>query len=528
MLTPEQRVAGLSPDLAQRVFAIARAMHLGQIDAAERVAIATLALAPKHPEILRLFGMLQHHRGRSEQAIDTLLQACAQRPDDAMIYNALSSAYESIKDYTRARAALNRACELGPDLAVCWFNLARRASMDGDSEAAIPALQRVVALQPQHANARAMLANLLRSDGKSAEAEDEFRRIIHDTPAQAGQAWWGLAMLKPMPLDGDDIRAMQRVLQDDKITDINRIFTGFALAMVLEASKDFAGAFAQMRSAHALSSRSENYDASRYSRNVAAIVEAFTPPPVGAVPAVGEEVIFIVSLPRSGSTLTEQILASHPQVEGSTELPDLGQVIMDESDRVRQAYPQWAQTHTPQQWHALGQEYLQRTKRWRAHKPRFTDKSPANWQHIGAILAMLPNARVVVCRRDPLETCLANYRYMFTRHPFTHEFSDLASHWKTFDRSVSQWKHLHPEHVREQVYENLVADPEAQIRELLAFCNLPFEESCLNFHTTQRRVTTPSAAQVREPIRRDTARADKYGALLDPLRIALDMPAWQA
>jgi hypothetical protein len=157
-----------------------------------------------------------------------------------------------------------------------------------------------------------------------------------------------------------------------------------------------------------------------------------------------------------------------------------------------------------------------------------TDKMPANWMYIGTILAMLPDARVVICRRDPLETCLACYRYMFARHPYTHTFADLAAHWRDFDRAVRHWQALYPDRVRVQVYENLVAEPEAQIRELLEFCGLPFEDACLNFHATERRVTTPSAAQVREPLRRDTARAGKYGALLDPLRDALGMPRFQA
>ncbi|HET8940791.1 MAG TPA: sulfotransferase, partial [Rudaea sp.] len=473
MMTPEQRVAGLPPEMVQRVYAIAQAMQSGQMDAAERVAIATLAKAPRHPELLRLVGMLQEYRGRSEQAVDTLLLARAQRPDDPMIYNSLGSAYGSLKDYKRARDALRRACELGPELTVCWFNYARRLLMDGDSEAAIEPLQRVLALQPTHPNARAMLANLLRADGETINAAAEFRRIIADNPATAGQAWWGLATLKPMPLNDTDIEIMRGVLQDDTAKDNDRIYIGFALAVALEAKEDFAGAFSTMQSAHAIAARTETYVAQRHADNVRVIVEAFTPPPQSAIPAQGEEVIFIVSLPRSGSTLTEQILASHSQVEGGTELPDLSQVIMDECDRVRQTYHQWVKTHSPQQWHALGQEYLRRTQRWRERRPRFTDKSPGNWQHVGAILAMLPNARVVVCRRDPLETCLACYRYIFVRHPFTHDLNDLASHWHTFDRTVRQWKQLYPDRIREQVYEDLVADPETQIRELLEFCNLP-------------------------------------------------------
>jgi hypothetical protein len=214
-------------------------------------------------------------------------------------------------------------------------------------------------------------------------------------------------------------------------------------------------------------------------------------------------------------------------VEGTSELHDLGQVIMDECDRQRRPFTEWARSHTPGQWRALGQAYLERTARWRHRRPRFTDKMPANWMYVGAILAMLPQARVVICRRDPLETCLGCYRYIFTQHPYTHDFDDLASHWRAFDRATKRWQKLFPGRVHVQEYETLVADPQGRIRALLDFCDLPFEESCLNFHATERRVATPSAAQVRQPIRRDTARADKYGALLDPLRAALGLPPFQ-
>ncbi|MEO8802750.1 MAG: sulfotransferase [Rudaea sp.] len=526
MLTQEQRFAGLSPALEPQVIAIGQSYDEGQIDAAERGAIAALAIAPNHPEVLRLFGMIQFRRGRVEAAIDTLLKARGLRPQDAAIYSNLGSMYDAIKDYTRSNAAMKRACELDPTVPAFWFNYARRLFIDAQTEDAISAFQRVIELDPQHANARAMLANLLRADGKMELAAEEYRRIISDDPAHAGHAWWGLATLKPIGINGADISKLRGTLADSTIGTVDRIFASFALAMALESEKDYAGAFDHMRAGHALARRNEAYDANKYAAHIDEITSAFRPRPMPADPACGDEVIFIVSLPRSGSTLTEQILASHSQVEGGSELPDLAQIIMDESDRVRMAYPHWVKTHTPLQWHRLGQEYLRRTQRWRERRPRSTDKSPGNWQHIGAILTMLPNARIVVCRRDPLETCLACYRYMFVRQPYTHDFADLARHLQTFDRSVCQWKQMYPDRVREQIYEDLVADPEAQIRELLEFCNLSFEENCLNFHNTQRRVTTPSAAQVREPIRRDTARADKYGALLDPLRLALGMPAF--
>jgi len=182
----------------------------------------------------------------------------------------------------------------------------------------------------------------------------------------------------------------------------------------------------------------------------------------------------------------------------------------------------------PEDWQRLGQRYLERTSHWSARKPVFTDKLPNNWHFIGAIRAMLPGARIVACRRDPLETCFSCYRQFLYNNEYTRTFGDVAAYWRDFDRSLKHWLGVHPESVYENVYEDLVADPEPAIRRLLAFCNLEFEPACLEFHKNTRDVRSPSATQVREPIRKNTARAPQYGALLDPLRAALNLAPFAA
>ncbi|MEO8460859.1 MAG: sulfotransferase, partial [Dokdonella sp.] len=244
--------------------------------------------------------------------------------------------------------------------------------------------------------------------------------------------------------------------------------------------------------------------------------------------AQGDEVIFIVSLPRSGSTLTEQILASHPEVEGGNELPDLQRILEAESRRRRKPFPVWVGEATPADWQRMGEEYLARTARWREKRPRFTDKLPRNWLQAGAALAMLPAARIVNSRRDALETCFACYRQLFAEHGFCYDIEDMAAYWHDYDRVCRKWAADFPDRFRDQHYEALLADPEGNTRELLAFCGLEFDPACLRFYETEREVHTPSAAQVREPLRKDTARSDRYGARLDPLRAALAGGAQQA
>jgi hypothetical protein len=273
---------------------------------------------------------------------------------------------------------------------------------------------------------------------------------------------------------------------------------------------------------HAHARKLQPWDAAAFARGLDAVLAAFATVPA-ATSERGHGTIFIVSLPRSGSTLTEQVLAKHSQVEASGELHDLPQVLAEESRQRGRHSPEWAAWMTDDNWRRLGERYLERTARWRKRKPFFTDKLPGNWMHIGAIRAMLPGAKVVVCRRDPLETCFSCYRQYMTAdgQGWTHRFEDLGAYWDAFDRTVQQRQARYPGFVYMQNYESLLGETESSVRSLLAFCGLPFEEACLAFGTGSREVRSPSAVQVRGSLRRDTARAPRYGTLLDPLRNAL-------
>jgi tetratricopeptide (TPR) repeat protein len=360
-----------------------------------------------------------------------------------------------------------------------------------------------------------------------ATAAAEYRRLLAMRPT-FGLAWWGLADLRTQRFDAKDIAQMQAALQRPDATENDRIAIGFALAKAFDDDGHYAQAIEALTRANTTARRYQAWDAPRFSTSIASISDAFEPAPAGSNEPLGSNVIFIASLPRSGSTLVEQILASHSSVEGAGELPDLPQVLAEETRRLGgKPIPQWAREATPEDWQRLGQRYLDRTARWRQERPYFTDKLPNNWIYIGAIRAMLPGAHIVVVRRDPLETCFSCYRQPLDgNNGYSRSFDDLASFWRDFDRSVSRSAALHPGHVREHSYEAMVADPETQIRELLAFCGLPFEEACINFHQNQRVVRSPSATQVRQPMRNDTARSQRYGALLNPLRAALGLPAY--
>lgn len=460
-------------------------------------------------------------RGQHQAAIRLMQRALTQRPQDPLYHNTMGVLLGNAGEYEAAINALRSTCGLLPGLALPWYNLGVMLTKSVRNDEAVEALRRAVALAPDHLAARALLADILRTQGDVRAAAAEYRQLIAIRPV-AGMAWWGLADLKTHPFAEADVARMRAALQGGDATEHDRIAIGFALAKALDDAGDYLSSLAALAEANAIARRQQTWNAQAFSNQVAAVGAAFEPAPVVSNGPLGREAIFVVGVPRSGTTLVEQILASHSSVQGAGELPDLPQVLAEESRRRGKPFPQWVGEMQPGDWKHIGRRYLERTARWRRERPIFIDKLPNNWIYIDAIRAILPSAHIVACRRDPLETCFSCYRQRLDgSNGYSRTFEDLASFWRDFDRSIARSVARHPQHVRQHSYESLLDEPEAQSRELLAFCELPFEAACLTFHENTREVRSPSATQVRQPLRRDTARAAKYGNLLDPLRRAL-------
>lgn len=517
------RLQGLSPNEAQQVMATAQAIETGGPDLASARLAPLLALHPGHPEILRLQAGIQNLRGDYDGAIATMKHALAKRPRDPLYFNTFGAILGQAGEFDGAIDALRHARELQPDLAIAWFNLGVMLTRCMRRTEAVEVLNRAVELDPQYMPARALLGDMLRGENRVDEAAAEYRRVIAEQP-WTGMAWWGLADLKTVRFAPGDVERIRQAMKDNRAHDNDRIAMGLALAKALDDEGRYAESLAALAEAHAIARARRVWSAQAFSAGISMILSAFTPPPAPSPDTqAGHNVIFIASLPRSGSTLVEQILASHSMVDGAGELPDLPMTLTEESNRRAKPYPTWAREMQPEDWRRLGNRYLQRTTHWHERRPVFADKLPANWYYIGAIRAMLPGAKIICCRRDPLETCFSCYRQHLDNNEYARTFADLAAYWRDFDRSVNHWHALHPAHVYQHVYEELLAEPEKSIRALLEFCGLPFEKGCLHFHENMRGVSTPSAMQVRQPLRADTARAPRYGALLDPLRAALGL-----
>jgi Flp pilus assembly protein TadD len=497
------------------------ALLQGQFAQAEHSADEALRIAPTHPELLRLSGVAMYLQGRSAPAIPRLREAAAAWPEDALIESNLGVALAQSGDLDAATRAFQRSTELDPTLLDTWLNLARALELRGDAAGAHAAYGAVLELDPSRHAVRVLRAAAASTLGRIDEAEAELRTVLHEH-ADSASAWIALFNLKAIRADGEDSREIARLYASDTLEPSRRIGLGFAYASVLEAEARYAEAFEVFGAANAAKRAGVRWDAAAVSALVDAILTAFAASPAQPTTSRGDDLIFLVGLPRSGSTLAEQILAAHPDVAGGGETNMIAKVLQDESKRRGQRFPAWVDAADDADWARLGDDYLARIAASRRAGAIFTDKTLPNWQVLGAIRRMLPGARIVHCRRDPLETCWSCYKHNFGEAQFfTYDFAELAAFHRDCERAMRYWHAQSPTAIHAHVYEDLLADPESTVRALLAHCGLAFDPACLRFHEVERDVHTASAAQVRRPLRGDVAVAARYGALLDPLRRAL-------
>jgi tetratricopeptide (TPR) repeat protein len=391
----------------------------------------------------------------------------------------------------------------------------------GDYEGSIRLYEQVLARHGGQAKVWLSLGHALKTTGRQDEAVAAYRKSLELAPA-LGEAWWSLANLKTRGFGAADEAGMRAALAQPGLSDDDRLHLHYALGKAAEDRGDHARAFEDYSEGAHLRRAQVGYDADAVAAQMAEIRAAFTPQLLADHPADGAlylDPIFIVGLPRSGSTLIEQILASHSAVEGTMELPDLAAIAKGIA-----GYPSGVAALSPGELRALGEAYLERTRiQRRSGRPLFIDKMPNNFVHAGLIRLILPNAKIIDARRHPMATGFAAFKQHFARgQHFSYDLTDLGRYWADYARLMDHFDAVMPGVVHRVFYERMVEDTEREVRRLLDYCGLPFEPACLNFHETKRAVRTASSEQVRKPIFRDgLSQWRNFEPWLEPLRAAL-------
>jgi tetratricopeptide (TPR) repeat protein len=468
--------------------------RLGRLDDAETLLARCLELAPAFTAARHNYATILHRQSKAKEALeqaDILLREDARNPN----YKALKAAIlVRLGDYNDAILCYEGFLKEHARQPGSWMSYGHSLKTVGRQEEGIAAYRKSIALQPS-----------------------------------LGEAWWSLANLKTFRFTADDVTTMQVQLALPRLGDEDRFHLHFALGKALEDARSYAESFQHYELGNRIRRTGVPYDADETSALTRRSQRAFTPAFFAAREKAGcaaPDPIFIVGLPRSGSTLVEQVLSSHSAVEGTAELPDILAIARRLGGKKRKTseYPEIVARLTQEELRLLGEEYLERARIQRKlGKPFFVDKMPNNFQHLGLIHAILPNAKIVDARRHPLGCCLSNFKQHFARgQNFSYGLTDLGRYYHDYVRLMSHFDAVLPGKVHRVIYEDMVSDPETQIRRLLSFCELPFEDSCLRFYETDRAVRTASSEQVRMPIFTEgTDHWRSYESFLGPLKTAL-------
>ena len=501
----------------------------GDLVPAEQIVRAFLLRYGDHPEAMRLLariGLARDVLDDAELLLEAVLELAPQY--QAARYDYAQTLVKRQK-YVLARAQIEQLLALEPGNLDYRTLEATAAVGVGENDMAIGLYREMLADAPASPDAHLWLAHALKTVGQVPEAIEQYRAAAAARP-DFGDAYWSLANLKSYRFSDAEMDRMRAEEAAPAADPVDRYHLCFALGKALEDRGEIPDSWTYYERGNALKRSESRYRPEILETNTAKQIEVCGPDFFARRAGWGDprpDPIFILGLPRSGSTLLEQILASHSQVEGTQELSDIQRIVLDlqgrDPDLDNPRYPRALADLTAQDFRRLGERYLADTQVYRSGKPFFIDKMPNNFRHIGLIHLMLPNARIIDARREPMACCFSNLKQLFAQgQEFTYSAEDIARYYRTYLDLMRHWDEALPGWVLRVQHEDVVDDLEGSVRRLLDHCGLPFEPGCVEFHKNQRSVRTPSSEQVRQPIFRDGLdQWTKYEPWLGPLKNAL-------
>lgn len=464
---------------------------LGKDEAAARHLQAVVTALPQHLDARLSLGASLHRLGRFEESLAQLENTLKRHPGVPEVHNYLGIVYAELSDSQRAERHLLRALKLRPSLADAHKNLGTLYSQLGRVREAKAALKKAIALRPDYAN-----------------------------------AYWQHANINHFSAYDEDVRAMESFFARDHATVDQRMCLAFGLGKAFHDLGEHSRAFRYWREGNALRRRHWPYDVRPTLAEVRTMQRVFSAELChreGNAGILQPAPLFIVGMPRSGTSLVEQILASHSAVHGAGELTTLDDLLR----RAASNFPVHLKKLRADDWQSIASDYLRRIAALSARARYVTDKMPGNFLHIGTIGLMFPGAKVIHCCRDAMATGLSCFRTLFVSEKmgFTSDLADLGAYHRHYQELMAHWDRVSAARIYDIQYEALVAEPESEIRRLLQFCELPFETGCLSFHENKRPVRTASGLQVRQPIYKDSVQGwRQYEKELRPLKMALQRP----
>jgi len=471
----------------------------------ERIFRGILQGDPSHAAALCGLAALSLTADRPYDAERLLRHALRQSAYLPLAYRGLAPALMALGRLREADAATAYLRRIEPRSPQTWVTSASVATRLMRPQQALEAYERAAQLLPQEAGLRLSVGHVQKTLGRRADSEASYKAVLQLDAGRA-DAWWSLADLKNYAFSDPEVAAMERLLASEPRGRSNEAQLHFALGKAYEQRHEYARAFGHYQRGNALRRLDWQFEIEGFEQRCARIRALFDATFLDGRRGSGnpsEAPIFIVGLPRSGSTLIEQILASHSSVEGTMELPNIPNIVaeLNATGAGHDGYPDALGHMDSLQTRALGTRYLEETAPLRHGRAHFTDKLPNNFSHVGLIHLMLPNATVIDARRHPMDACFSTYRQHFAEgQAFSYDLEDLGRYYRCYLALMDHWDTVLPGKVLHVQYEQLVRDPEASIRRLLAHCRLPFEPACLRFHETPRAVRTASAEQVRQPL----------------------------